>query len=197
MTKVEAKKKSNLAQEVKKIVAPVAVAAAVSAGSAQAQSKIFLEIDGIEGEATADEYKNQIDVLAWSWGLSFSGTTHIGGGSEAGKSSVSDLSITKFVDAATSQLTLSVLTGQEIKSASIAVTNVGADGKLVEYLSLDMENVLITSQSTGGSTGEDRLTENISLNFSSLCLQYTRFDEKGGKQVEDPVCWDIAKNAPG
>lgn len=197
MTKVEAKKKSNLAQEVKKIVAPVAVAAAVSAGSAQAQSNIFLDIDGIDGEAMADGYEKQIDVLAWSWGLSFSGTTHVDMGGGEGKSSVSDLSITKYVDAATSQLTLSVLTGQPIKSASISVTNSGADGKLVEYLSLDMENVLITSQSTGGSNGGDRLTENISLNFASLCLQYTRFDAEGKSTTQDPVCWNIAKNAPG
>lgn len=195
MTKVEAKKKSNLAQEVKKIVAPVAVAAAVSAGSAHAQSTVFLELDGIPGEAMAEGYEKQIDVLAWSWGLSFSGSTHIDGGS-VGSTSVSDLSVTKFVDAATSQITLRVLNGQSIPSASISVTNAGADGKLVEYLSLDMENVLITSQSTGGSNGEDRITESVSLNFQRLCLQYTRFNEKGEAQAETPVCWDIAKNGP-
>lgn len=34
-----------------------------------------------------------------------------------------------------------------------------------EYLVLRMTNVLVTSFSTGGSGGEDRLTENVTLRF--------------------------------
>lgn len=38
-------------------------------------------------------------VLAWSWGASNSGTTHMGGGGGAGKANVQDLSLTRSTDA--------------------------------------------------------------------------------------------------
>ncbi len=43
-----------------------------------------------------------------------------------------------------------------------------AGEKPVEYIKIKMEEVLITSISTGGSGGEDRLTENVTLNFSKV-----------------------------
>ena len=39
--------------------------------------------------------KDKIDILAWSWGLSNSGTAHVGGGAGAGKVNVQDISVTK------------------------------------------------------------------------------------------------------
>jgi hypothetical protein len=43
-----------------------------------------------------------------------------------------------------------------------------------------MKVVLITALSTGGSGGEDRLIENITLNFSKVSLDYVPQDGKGG-----------------
>ncbi len=59
---------------------------------------IFLKLDGIKGESQDNKYKDEIDVLAWSWGAAQSGTTHGGSGSGSGKVSVQDLSITKYID---------------------------------------------------------------------------------------------------
>ncbi len=55
----------------------------------------FLELDGIKGESTDKVHKEKIDVLAWSFSGSNSGSAHQGGGAGSGKSSFSDLSITK------------------------------------------------------------------------------------------------------
>ncbi|HVQ74408.1 MAG TPA: type VI secretion system tube protein Hcp, partial [Candidatus Binatia bacterium] len=49
---------------------------------------MFMTVDGIEGESKDGSHKNEIDVLSWSWGLSQSGTGHVGGGSGSGKVSV-------------------------------------------------------------------------------------------------------------
>jgi type VI secretion system secreted protein Hcp len=43
---------------------------------------MFLELEGIKGEAQDGKHKDKIDVLAWSWGMSQSGSTHAGSGSE-------------------------------------------------------------------------------------------------------------------
>ena len=45
-------------------------------------------------------HAEEIDVLAWSWGMSQSGSMHMGGGG-AGKVNVQDLSFTKYIDKST------------------------------------------------------------------------------------------------
>ena len=37
---------------------------------------MFLKIGDIKGESADDKHAGEIDVLAWSWGMSQSGTTH-------------------------------------------------------------------------------------------------------------------------
>jgi hypothetical protein len=46
-----------------------------------------------------------------------------------------------------------------------------------------------------GSGGEDRLTENITLNFSKVSLDYIPQDDKGASGTAIPMTWDIASNA--
>jgi type VI secretion system secreted protein Hcp len=57
-----------------------------------------------------------------------------------------------------------------------------------------MTNVLVTSLSTGGSGGEDRLTENISLNFAEVKMEYFLQNEKGVTASGGIFNWDIAGN---
>ena len=48
---------------------------------------------------------------------------------------------------------------------------------------------------TGGSGGEDRLTENVTLNFAKVAVDYTGQDEKGKpKSPAQSMTWDIAMN---
>jgi len=66
---------------------------------------IFLKLsNNIRGESQDATYKDNIDVLAWSWGMSQSGTTHMGPGGGGGKVSVQDLSINKYVDLSSNDL---------------------------------------------------------------------------------------------
>jgi len=67
---------------------------------------MFIKIGDIEGEAVDDAHGGEIDVLDWSWGMSQSGSMHIGGGGGSGKVNVQDLSFTKYVDMASPNLML-------------------------------------------------------------------------------------------
>jgi type VI secretion system secreted protein Hcp len=51
---------------------------------------MFLKVDGIEGESQDEKHAKEIDVLSWSWGMSQSGTSHMGGGGGGGKVAVQD-----------------------------------------------------------------------------------------------------------
>lgn len=155
---------------------------------------IFLKIEGppIKGEALDDKHPDEIDVLAWSWGLANSGNAQVGGGAGAGKVNVQDISITKYIDKGTADIFLSTCNGQHHETATLVVRKAGTTP--VEYLKITMTEVLITSQSLGGSGGEDRLTENISLNFAKVKVEFTPQKKDGSADATLTQCWDIAKN---
>jgi type VI secretion system secreted protein Hcp len=110
-------------------------------------------------------------------GMSNAGSAHAGGGAGAAKVNVQDLTFTKWVDKATPILALACCSGQHFKDATLVVRKAGA--KPVEYLKIKLDVVFVSSISTGGSGGEDRLTENITLNFSKVSLDYIPQDDKG------------------
>ncbi|MBK1694026.1 Hcp1 family type VI secretion system effector [Chromatium weissei] len=158
---------------------------------------MLLKINGIEGESKIKGFEKQIDVLAWSWGESNSGSFHTGGGGGSGKVNVQDLSFTKWVDIASPLLLLYCATGQHIPDATLTIRKAG--GKVgsdaINYLIITMKELMVTSVSTGGSGGEDRLTENVTFNFAKVEFKYTPQDEKGAGGTAKTFKWDIEANA--
>ena len=124
----------------------------------------------VKGESKDSSHTGDIDILAWSWGASNSGTTHVGGGGGAGKVNVQDMSITKYVDLSSATLLNAVSTGKHFNTATLYV------------------------RKAGGSGGEDRLTENVSLNFAKFKYTYTEQLDTGGAGTKGTFNWDIAAN---
>jgi type VI secretion system secreted protein Hcp len=153
---------------------------------------MFLKIGDIVGESKDKTHKDEIDVLAWSWGASNSGSFHTGGGGGAGKVNVQDLSFTKFIDLATTELFLATCNGKHFPEATLIVRKAGETP--LEYFTVVMNDVLITSYSTGGSGGEDRLTENVTLNFAKVKLTYKEQAAKGAQAKAPSVSWNIQEN---
>jgi type VI secretion system secreted protein Hcp len=153
---------------------------------------MFMKIGSLKGEAKDAKHKDEIDVLAWSWGMSNSGSAHVGGGAGAGKVNVQDLSFTKYIDNASPDLMLACCNGKHFDSALLTVRKAGENP--VEYVKIEMTEVLITSVSTGGSGGEDRLTENVTLNFAKVKVNYEQQTEKGASGAKPKMGWDIAGN---
>ena len=153
---------------------------------------MFIKIGDIEGESTDDKHGKEIDILAWSWGLSQSGTTHMGGGGGSGKVNVQDLSLTKYVDASTNALMKACCDGTHYPEALLTVRKAGKDA--LEYIKVTMKELIVTSVSTGGSGGEDRLTENVTLNFAEFKVEYTPQNPDGTGGSTKEVGWNIAAN---
>jgi type VI secretion system secreted protein Hcp len=153
---------------------------------------MFLKINGISGESKDSSHKGEIDVLAWSWGASNSGSTHIGGGGGSGKVNVQDISITKYIDLSSTSLLQACSKGTHIQDAILTIRKAG-DTPL-EYLVINLSEVMITSISTGGSGGEDRLTENVTLNFAKFKVNYTEQLDTGGKGTTGKFGFDITGN---
>jgi type VI secretion system secreted protein Hcp len=154
---------------------------------------MFMKLADIQGESQDESHKNEIDVLAWSWGMANSGTTHMGSGGGSGKVSVQDLSFTKYVDSASNALIMHCCEGKHVAKANLVCRKAG--GSPLEYIKLELEDVVISAVSTGGSGGEDRLTENVTLNFAKFRFAYQPQDAKGGKLGGDKqAAWNIAAN---
>jgi type VI secretion system secreted protein Hcp len=153
---------------------------------------MFLKLDGIKGESADHKHKEEIDVLAYSWGMSQSGTAHMGGGVGAGKVSVQDISVTKYVDKSSPTLMLHCCNGKHIKKGTLTLRKAGEHP--LEYLVMDMEDIIVAHVSTGGSHGEDRLTENLSLNFAKFHAKYKEQKQDGSGGPETEVKWDIRQN---
>jgi type VI secretion system secreted protein Hcp len=153
----------------------------------------FLKIKGVDGESADGKHKKEIDVLSWSWGISNSASAHVGGGAGSGKANVQDLNVTKYVDASSTPLMLACASGKHFEEALLTVRKAGGDNP-VEYLKVKMTTVFISAVQHGGSTGDDRHTENVTLNFAKVNVDYTPQDEKGAAGTAIPMGWDIAAN---
>ena len=156
---------------------------------------IFLKLsNNIKGESQDATHADEIDVLAWNWGLSQSGTTHVGSGGGGGKVNVQDISLTKYVDLASNDLIKRCTTGEHIENGELIVRKSGVSAP-VEYFRIKMENIMITSYATGGSKdGLDRIQENLTLNFRKFEVAYTLQEGSGAAGAESLAGWDIAKN---
>jgi type VI secretion system secreted protein Hcp len=98
--------------------------------------------------------------------------------------------VTKYIDEATPKLITDAVTNTNIANAKLTIRRAGDNP--IEYFTISMTDVSIASYSTGGSGGEDRLTENIALHFNSAHGEYIPQDPRG--DGGRPVTWDVSEN---
>ena len=155
---------------------------------------MFLKLDGVDGEAADKQHSKQIDVLSWSWGAANHGSAHVGGGAGSGKVKAQDLQITKYVDSSSPKLLQSCFSGKHHADALLSVRKAGGESP-VEYFKIKLQEVFITSVSSGGHGHDDRLTEQVSLNFSKVEVDYTPQTAQAGAATPITFSWDIAANS--
>ena len=155
---------------------------------------IFLQIPKVNGESADNTFKNAMEIISWSWGLTQSGTTHTGAGSGAGKVNVQDLSFTKYVDTASPVLMQSCMNGSPFPTATLTMRKAGSNPLV--YLVITMSNVIVSSHSHATSSSDDRQTETITLNFGKVSYVYTpqKADGTGGAGIT--TTWNIPGNCP-
>ena len=163
-----------------------------TASQAFAASDYFLKIDGVDGESRDDKHKGEIDVESWSFGASQSGSMAMGGGGGAGKVVMQDFHFTKSVDKASPKLFEAIATGKHLKEAKLVLRSTG--GSQVEYLVITLSDVLVSSYSTSGSSGDYRPTESVSFNFAQIKMSYVEQDAKGSAGAATEFGWDLKKN---
>jgi type VI secretion system secreted protein Hcp len=148
---------------------------------------MFLKLDGIKGESADAKHKGEIDIVSWQWGVSQTGTMAHGGGGGAGKSSLSDLTITHTLDAASPILALHCTTGQHIKSGTLVNRKAGKDQQ--EYYIIKLSDILITNVSD--SAGGDIPHESVSMNYAKIEVEYKPQKADGSLDAGIKWGWDL------
>ena len=151
---------------------------------------MFIKIDGIKGESNDSKHPDEIEVLSWSWGMSNAGSAHVGSGQGASKVNINDLVIQKSLDKSTPPLMLASITGKHIKEATLVVRKAAGDEPL-EYLTITMQDILVSSVSNSGMQGGGAISESITLNFAKVKLKYIEQKADGGEGAKPDYGWDI------
>ena len=151
----------------------------------------FLKVDGIPGESADAKHKGEIDVLAFSWGVSSAKGASSGGGSGAGKAVFDDLLVLANTSKASPLLWLGCASGQHFKTA--VLTGRRAAKAPVEFLKITLTDVTITSYELDGSD-EGQPTDQIGLACAKIVTEYTPFDATGKAQPPVKAGWDMKAN---
>ena len=160
--------------------------------------EMFLKLTGIEGESTDAKHQGEIDLLAWSWGLSREAppTGGGGGGSGAGSPRIENISIQKLVDLASPLLLSFSAQGKHISDGTLTTRKAGKSASRGEFLLFRMTNVVVTSVHVVASKDDNVPTENITLNFAKLEFGYRPTKPDGSLGPERSFKWDVATGKP-
>jgi type VI secretion system secreted protein Hcp len=153
---------------------------------------MFLDLGAkIKGESIDAAYKDKIEILGYQWGLDNTGSFHSGSGGGSSKVSIHDITVNKYVDLASANIMQYCADGTHFDTASIYVRKAG--GTAMVYLKIDLKKVLISHYHLGASSGQDRLTESVALNFAEVKVEYTPQGDKGSKGTSQYFSWNIPK----
>ena len=155
----------------------------------------LLEIDGIKGESTAKQGKDQIEILSFTNGQAM---PMIAGNSNtsraSGRADHKDFSITKLLDLSSPTLYEKCTAGEEIKSVKLHVFKADAKGAALEFMTYVFEHCLITSVAMSGSQ-DGQPNETISFNYLTVKWTYNQQEAaKGGKKGKTEGGWSIKEN---
>ncbi len=121
------------------LAALVAGGVAFSTPAQGAAADFYLKLDSIKGEKS-DGLQGGIEIQAWSWGVSNSGSAHVGGGMSSGKVNMQDISYMG-----------SPKRGKDTASSSVAAGDVNGDGRADIVSPRDAASGLPTGKRQHGS----------------------------------------------
>ena len=126
----------------------------------------FLKLDGIVGESTDARHPGEIELESFSWGETESvAAGGGGGGGGAGKVQIEDLHVVMRQSKASPPLFLACASGQHVKTA--VLTGRKAGKAPMEFLSIKLTDVVVSSYRTGGGTAGSPTTRSRSTSRRS------------------------------
>lgn len=155
----------------------------------------FLKVDGIPGESSDDKHMDWIEIVSFAHSMEqpASATASNAGGATAERVNHRTFDIKHLLDKASPKLYDAVCTGKHIKEVTLELCRAGGDK--MKYMEIKLEQVVISSIESMGSTGGDFPSEAVSFSYGKITWTYTqqkRADGAGGGKVS--AGWDLTAN---
>ena len=163
----------------------------LAASAATGGDPIYMQYGTIQGDVTASGHEHWIEVDSFQWGIGRSISSPTGGTAnrEASVPSVSEIKITKPTDSSSPLLFKEALNG-EGQTVVIDFVKTGPNGQQTVYLEFTLTNTLVSGFSM--SSGGDRPTESLSLNFTKVQYKFNTTDTATGAISSVSVTYDLA-----
>lgn len=162
----------------------IATLIAIPAASAQAALNAYLKIKSSNARAAAPiavkiEESELKQLMAEGQNSRAARTAIVSprdaaSGLPTGKRQHKPFSITKVYDKSTPKLYMGYRSKQALPQMEIDVVRTNDAGKEEVYLTIKLENCLITSYQTSASQGGDRPMESLSFNYSKIEFDYKK-----------------------
>ena len=153
---------------------------------------IYMKYDNlaVKGDVTEESHKDWVELNSFQWGVGrgISSPTGASADRESSAPSVSEITCTKDQDKATVKLLDAALQG-EGKDVVIEFTKTDK-GNLETYITFTLSNTMISGYSM--SSGGDRPSESLSLNFTKIEMKVVPLGAAGGTESPETVGYDIA-----
>ena len=151
---------------------------------------MFLELPEIPGELQKKDHEGQWDLLSFAYGVVQQGSFDtLGRGGGTGKAEFQDLSIVKYIDKATPMIFQSCANGAHFDKATIHLRKAGENP--MEYLKVELENILITSAQHSGAASGDLPMELVTINCAKITETYTEQQADGSAGSPTVGTFDI------
>ena len=147
----------------------------------------------INGESIIEKHDKWINVNSLQFGVG-RGISSVGGGGdrESSNPSFSEVTMSKEMDVASTELFMQAVCGQSLGKAELHFIQTGgtaAKGQV--YLTIELYEAMVSAYSA--SSGGDRPTESFSLNFTKVSYKYDKYD---GDKITAGTAkkWNLEKN---
>ncbi len=149
-----------------------------------ARSDMFLKAVGqrtgeIAGESNDKHFRNQIDVVDWSWGMSAPSAV---GGQRTGRTLMKEVVVHKRADKASTSLMMVMRNNELLTSVVLSVRKSGGTASL-PYWVMTLQNARINAYDVESSIdvdGSPMLREIVTFAFRTVSIDYTVQSATGG-----------------
>jgi type VI secretion system secreted protein Hcp len=158
-----------------------------------AANDIHIRIDGINGESTVSNHRDEIVVESWNWGIANAAPASTGGAGSAGRATFADFTFTHRADRASPLLWKACATGQVIRTATLSVSRPGPVAQ--DYMTIKFTEVRVTSVALADSASDTQPPiESVSLGYAKVDYQYRPQNANGSLGAAVAFKFDLLRN---
>jgi type VI secretion system secreted protein Hcp len=154
-----------------------------------ARVDMFLKLDGIDGESRDQDHKNEIDIFAYSWEVSNSGSA---GPARKTATRVKDVAVAMTANKASVAIAQACATARNIPTAVITVRKAG--DKPLEFLVIKLTDVYVTRFAWTGQQKDGLPEEAVELSFAKIEQTYKPQNPDGSAGAAVTKSYDVTTN---